>query len=50
MPFGEKQIFRFGPFLLDMVCGQLRNNSDALKLQGQPIEVLEILLQKPGPR
>jgi Tol biopolymer transport system component/DNA-binding winged helix-turn-helix (wHTH) protein len=48
MPVGEKQILRFGPFQLDTQCGQLRKNGVGLKLQGQPIQVLEILLQKPG--
>ena len=48
MPVGEKQTFRFGPFQLDTQCGQLRKNGVGLKLQGQPIQVLEILLEKPG--
>jgi len=48
MPVGEKQTFRFGPFQLDTQCGQLRKDGVGLKLQGQPIQVLEILLEKPG--
>jgi Tol biopolymer transport system component/DNA-binding winged helix-turn-helix (wHTH) protein len=48
MPVGEKHTFRFGPFELDTQCGQLRKDGVGLKLQGQPIQVLEILLQKPG--
>ncbi len=48
MPVGEKQLLRFGPFQLDTQCGQLRKNGVGLKLQGQPIQVLEILLEKPG--
>ena len=48
MPVGENQTFRFGPFVLDTQCGQLRKDGVGLKLQGQPIQVLEILLQKPG--
>jgi Tol biopolymer transport system component/DNA-binding winged helix-turn-helix (wHTH) protein len=48
MPVGEKHTFRFGPFELDTQCGQLRKHGVGLKLQGQPIQVLEILLQKPG--
>jgi len=48
MPVGEKQPLRFGPFELDTQCGQLRKNGIGLKLQGQPIQVLEILLEKPG--
>ena len=48
MPVGEKQTLRFGPFELDTQCGQLRKDGVGLKLQGQPIQVLEILLEKPG--
>ena len=48
MPVGEKHTFRFGPFELDTQCGQLRKDGVGLKLQGQPIQVLEILLQNPG--
>jgi Tol biopolymer transport system component/DNA-binding winged helix-turn-helix (wHTH) protein len=48
MPVGEKHTFRFGPFELDTQCRQLRKDGVGLKLQGQPIQVLEILLQKPG--
>jgi DNA-binding winged helix-turn-helix (wHTH) protein len=48
MPVGENQTIRFGPFQLDTQCGQLRKDGVGLKLQGQPIQVLEILLEKPG--
>jgi DNA-binding winged helix-turn-helix (wHTH) protein/tetratricopeptide (TPR) repeat protein len=48
MPVGDKQTLRFGPFALDLQCGQLRKHGVGLKLQGQPIQVLEILLEKPG--
>ncbi len=48
MPIGENQTFRFGPFVFDTQCGQLRKDGVGLKLQGQPIQVLELLLQKPG--
>jgi len=48
MPVGEKQTLRFGPFVLDTQCGQLRKDGVGLKLQGQPIQILEILLQNPG--
>jgi len=48
MPVGEKQSFRFGPFELDTQCGQLRKDGVGLKLQGQPVQILEILLEKPG--
>jgi len=48
MPVGEKHTFRFGPFELDTQCGQLRKDGVGLKLQGQPIQILGILLEKPG--
>jgi len=48
MPIGEKQSHRFGPFELDPQCGQLRKDGVGLKLQGQPLQILEILLEKPG--
>jgi len=48
MPIGEKHLLRFGPFQLDTQCGQLRKNGFGIKLQGQPVQILEILLEKPG--
>ena len=47
MPVYEKQV-RFGPFQLDTQCGQLRKDGIGLKLQGQPVQILEMLLEKPG--
>lgn len=47
MPIGEKHLLRFGPFQLDTQCGQLRKNGFGLKLQGQPVRILEILLERP---
>jgi DNA-binding winged helix-turn-helix (wHTH) protein/Tol biopolymer transport system component len=50
MPVGvkQKQTYRFGPFELDTQCGQLRKDGLGLKLQGQPVQILEILLEHPG--
>jgi Tol biopolymer transport system component/DNA-binding winged helix-turn-helix (wHTH) protein len=48
MSVGEKQTYRFGPFELDTQCGQLRKEGVGLKLQGQPVQILEILLEKSG--
>ncbi len=48
MPASERQKLRFGPFELDPSCGELRRDGVRIKLQGQPIQVLEILLEKPG--
>jgi DNA-binding winged helix-turn-helix (wHTH) protein len=48
MPVGEKQTYHFGPFELDTLCGQLRKDGVGLKLQGQPVQILEILLERPS--
>jgi len=48
MPVGEKQTLLFGPFELDPQIGQVRKNGVGSKLQGQPVQILEILLEKPG--
>lgn len=39
---------RFGRFELDSRTGELRKDGIRLRLQGQPIEVLAILLEQPG--
>ncbi len=39
---------RFGVFELDPRAGELRKQGMKIKLQGQPIEVLAILLERPG--
>src|ERR1039457_5548766 len=48
MPIGQKPIVRFGPFELDPQCAEVRQDGVRLKLQGQPIQILEMLLSKPG--
>lgn len=48
MPASQNQTVRFGPFELDAQCGELRKSGIRLKLQGQPIQILEMLLAKPG--
>jgi Tol biopolymer transport system component/DNA-binding winged helix-turn-helix (wHTH) protein len=45
---GQNQTVRFGPFELDIQIGELRKNNTRLKLQGQPIQILEMLVAKPG--
>ncbi|MFP5208410.1 MAG: winged helix-turn-helix domain-containing protein [Acidobacteriota bacterium] len=47
MPVVDARI-RFGPFELDSRTGELRTKGTRVKLQGQPISVLEILLETPG--
>jgi Tol biopolymer transport system component/DNA-binding winged helix-turn-helix (wHTH) protein len=39
---------RFGVFELDPKAGELRKNGMKVRLQGQPIEILVLLLQRPG--
>jgi TolB-like protein/Tfp pilus assembly protein PilF len=41
-------IIRFGPFEVDFRAGELRKNGSKVKLQEQPLQVLEILLRRPG--
>ena len=48
MPVSQNHTVRFGPFELDTQCGELRKSGMRLKLQGQPIQILEMLLAKPG--
>lgn len=48
MPSGQNQTVRFGPFELDPQCAEVRQDGIRLKLQGQPIQILEMLLAKPG--
>ena len=39
---------RFDGFELDVRAGELRKNGVKLRLRGQPLQVLEILLERPG--
>jgi Tol biopolymer transport system component/DNA-binding winged helix-turn-helix (wHTH) protein len=48
MPVSQNLTVRFGPFQLETQYGELRKSGMRLKLQGQPIEILEMLLAKPG--
>jgi Tol biopolymer transport system component/DNA-binding winged helix-turn-helix (wHTH) protein len=48
MPTASKQKVRFGPFELDRQSGELFKLGQKLILHGQPIEVLSILLERPG--
>src|SRR5277367_2105058 len=48
MPVGQNRKVRFGPFELDTQLAELRKGGVRLKLQGQPIQILEMLLAKPG--
>lgn len=41
-------VIRFGQFELDQDAGQLRRDGTRVRLQEQPFQVLEILLENPG--
>ena len=41
-------ILRFGVFELDPRAGELRKKGMKIRLQGQPVEILVMLLQRPG--
>jgi len=44
----NNQIARFGVFELDLSTGELRKSGVKLRLQGQPIQVLTLLLERAG--
>ena len=48
LPVQTAQKFRFGAFELNRQTAELRKNGNRLKLQGQPIAVLSLLLERPG--
>ena len=41
-------IIRFGVFELDPRAGELRKQGMKIRLQGQPVEILVMLLERPG--
>jgi TolB-like protein/DNA-binding winged helix-turn-helix (wHTH) protein/Tfp pilus assembly protein PilF len=47
-PKQSARTFRFGVFQLDVAVGELYKHGIRLKLQDQPIQVLTVLLQRPG--
>jgi len=47
-PQNHSRIVRFGVFELDLSAGELRKNGVKLRLQGQPFQVLALLLERPG--
>ena len=44
----QPPIFRFGSFELHPRSGELRKQGMKIRLQGQPVEILALLLQRPG--
>src|SRR3982074_3841773 len=47
-PVSSQILLRFGPYLLDRRIGELRKHGIWIKLSGQPLEVLVLLLERPG--
>jgi TolB-like protein/DNA-binding winged helix-turn-helix (wHTH) protein/Tfp pilus assembly protein PilF len=45
---GAPKILRFGAFEVDLDAGELRKQGKRVKLQEQPLQVLGILLERPG--
>jgi TolB-like protein/DNA-binding winged helix-turn-helix (wHTH) protein len=45
---GQLPVVEFGVFRVDLACGELRKNDLRIKLQGQPFQVLSLLLRNPG--
>lgn len=48
VPQNSAKIARFGVFELDLSTGELRKSGVKLRLQGQPIQILTLLLEHPG--
>jgi TolB-like protein/DNA-binding winged helix-turn-helix (wHTH) protein/Tfp pilus assembly protein PilF len=47
-PPGSAQSAQFGPFTVDFRAGELRKNGYRIRLQDQPLQVLAMLLERPG--
>ena len=48
MPQANTRVARFGVFELDLSAGELRKSGVKLRLQGQPFQVLALLLERAG--
>lgn len=48
VPQNSSRVVRFGVFEVDVSAGELRKSGMKLRLQGQPFEVLAVLLQRAG--
>ncbi len=47
-PQNNRKLARFGVFELDLTAGELRKNGVKLRLQGQPFQVLAVLIERAG--
>src|SRR5215472_6600454 len=48
LPAESQPLIRFGEFLLNCESAELRRNGDKASLQGQPLQILTMLVEKPG--
>ena len=48
VPQNQQRVARFGVFELDLSAGELRKSGVKLRLQGQPFQVLALLLERAG--
>ncbi len=48
IPFTSVPLARFGPFEVDFRAGELLKNGRRIRLQDQPLQVLAMLLERPG--
>jgi cholera toxin transcriptional activator len=48
VPQSNNRVVRFGVFEVDLSAGELRKNGVKLRLQGQPFQVLTLLLERSG--
>ena len=48
MPQNQSRVARFGVFEIDLSAGELRKNGVKQRLQGQPFQVLTVLLERAG--
>ncbi|MFY9559080.1 MAG: winged helix-turn-helix domain-containing protein [Terriglobales bacterium] len=48
LPSGSQDKVRFGAFELDLRTAELRTNGRELPIQGQPFQILIVLLERPG--
>ena len=48
MPQNHSRVARFGVFEIDLSAGELRKNGVKQRLQGQPFQVLTVLLERAG--
>jgi DNA-binding winged helix-turn-helix (wHTH) protein/Tol biopolymer transport system component len=47
-PSKSRSLARFGAFELDFETAELRNNGTRASLQGQPLQIISVLLEDPG--